>query len=155
MKVTYAPRGILQIDDARITFRNFAGRADKYNRAGYRNFAIVIDSEELADDLIDRGWNVRVRPPREEGDAPFMYMPVKIKFNDRGPAAYLTTGHAKNRLDEDTISCLDEIDILGVNLDIRPFDWEVNGKTGRAAYLQAIEVFQEVDRFAARYSDEY
>jgi hypothetical protein len=155
MKVTYAPRGILQIDDARITFRNFAGRADKYNRAGDRNFAIVIDSEELADDLIDRGWNVRVRPPREEGDAPFMYMPVKIKFNDRGPAAYLTTGHAKNRLDEDTISCLDEIDILGVNLDIRPYDWEVNGKTGRTAYLQAIEVFQEVDRFAARYNDEY
>jgi hypothetical protein len=155
MKVTYAPRGILQIDDARITFRNFAGRADKYNRAGDRNFAIVIDSEELADDLIDRGWNVRVRPPREEGDAPFMYMPVKIKFNDRGPAAYLTTGHAKNRLDEDTISCLDEIDILGVNLDIRPYDWEVNGKTGRTAYLQAIEVFQEVDRFAARYSEEY
>ena len=49
---------------------------------------------------------------------------------------------------------LDDIDIINVNLDIRPYDWEVNGKTGRTAYLQAIEVFQEIDRFAARYAEE-
>lgn len=47
--------------------------------------------------------------------------------------------------------CLDDIDILSVNLDIRPYDWEVNGKTGRAAYLQSIEVIQNIDRFAAGY----
>lgn len=154
MDIIYAPRGILQIDDANIIFKNFAGAPDKFNRAGgIRKFAVKIESESLADDLIDRGWNVKVRPPREEGDAPFMYLEVRVKFNDRGPAAYLITGNARNRLNEDTIGCLDDIDILGVNLDIRPYDWEVNGKTGRTAYLQAIEVFQKVDRFAARYDD--
>ena len=153
MRITYAPRDILQIDDARITYRNFSGIGSKYNREGDRNFAVVIEDEETANELIERGWNVKIKPPREEGDSPFMILPVKIKFNDRGPNVYLITGDRKNELDEDTIDCLDNIDILGVDLDIRPYDWEVNGKAGRTAYLQAIHVVQEVDRFAERYRD--
>lgn len=153
MKITYAPREILQIDDARITYRNFSGIGSKYNREGDRNFAVIIEDEETANELIERGWNVKIKPPREEGDTPFIILPVKIKFNDRGPNVYLITGDRKNELDEDTIDCLDNIDILGVDLDIRPYDWEVNGKVGRTAYLQAIHVVQEVDRFAERYRD--
>lgn len=148
MRITYAPRDILQIDDARIIYRNFAGRGDKYNREGDRNFAVLIPDEEIADELTRRGWNVKVKPPREEGDTPFMYLPVKVKFNDRGPSVYLRTGRVQNRLEEEDIGRLDRIDIIGVDLDIRPYDWEVNGKTGRTAYLQSICVTQDVDRFA-------
>ena len=43
----------------------------------------------------------------------------------------------------------DVIDILSVDLDIRPYDWEVNGRTGRTAYLQSMKVVQDIDRFAA------
>ena len=154
MELTFAPRGILQIDDARIAFRNFRGEGDKFNREGDRNFVLIIPTEEIADALTKEGWNVKIRDPREEGDLPFMYLPVKVKFNDRGPQVYLVTGGRKNRLNEDTVAMLDDIDIINVNLDIRPYDWEVNGKTGRTAYLQAIEVFQEIDRFAARYAEE-
>lgn len=153
MRITFAPRDILQIDDARITYRNFSGIGSKYNREGDRNFAVVIEDEETANELIERGWNVKIKPPREEGDSPFMILPVKIKFNDRGPNVCLITGDRKNELDEDTIDCLDNIDILGVDLDIRPYDWKVNGKVGRTAYLRAIHVVQEVDRFAERYRD--
>lgn len=148
MRITYAPRDILQIDDARIIYRNFAGRGDKYNREGDRNFAVLIPDEEIADELTRRGWNVKVKPPREEGDTPFMYLPVKVKFNDRGPSVYLRTGRVQNRLEEEDIGRLDRIDIICVDLDIRPYDWEVNGKTGRTAYLQSICVTQDVDRFA-------
>ena len=154
MELTFAPRGILQIDDARIAFRNFRGEGDKFNREGDRNFVLIIPTEEIADALTKEGWNVKIRDPREECDTPFMYLPVKVKFNDRGPQVYLVTGNRRNRLDEGTVAMLDDIDIINVNLDIRPYDWEVNGKTGRTAYLQAIEVFQEIDRFAARYAEE-
>ena len=154
MRVTYAPRDILQIDDARIIYRNFAGRGDKYNREGDRNFAVLIPDEKLADELAKRGWNVKVKPPREDGDTPFMFLPVKVKFNDRGPNVYLKTGDAQNRLDEESVSILDNIDIISVDLDIRPYDWSVNGKDGRTAYLQAIRVTQDVDRFADRYASE-
>lgn len=150
--VTFAPRGILQIDDARIIYRNFSGAPSKFNREGDRNFAVVIPEQELADALIDAGWNVRIKPPREDDDAPFMYLPVKVKFNDRGPTVYLKSGNAMNRLTEETIGMLDDVDIAGVDLDIRPYDWEVNGREGRTAYLQSIHVTQEIDRFAARYA---
>lgn len=149
MNITFAPRGILQIDDARIVYRNFSGVGSKFNREGDRNFAVVIPDEDLAMRLKDEGWNVKIKDPRDEGDSPFMYLPVKIKFNDRGPIFHLRTGKNQIKLDEESISCLDRIDILCVDLDIRPFDWDVNGKTGRTAYLQAIRVTQKIfDRFA-------
>ena len=149
MEVTFAPRGILQMDDVRIVYRNFSGEGSKYNRPGDRNFAIVIDNQEVADTLVNEGWNVKIKPPRDEEDTPFMYLPVKIKFNERGPKVYLQSGENMVVLDEETVGCLDDIDILKVDLDIRPYDWEVNGKSGRTAYLQSIRVTQEVDRFAS------
>lgn len=153
MNITFAPKGILQIDDARIIYRNFSGAGSKFNREGDRGFSVVIDDPDIADALIAEGWNVKIKPPREEGDVPFMHLPVKVKFNGRGPSVYLLTGTRKNELDEDSIDCLDDIDILSVDLDLRPYDWEVNGKTGRTAYLLGIHVTQKVDRFAERYAD--
>lgn len=154
MHITFAPKDILQIDDARIIYRNFAGVGSKFNREGDRNFAVVIPNKDIAEDLLDRGWNVKVKPPRDEDDEPFMFLPVKIKFNDRGPSVYLRSGSRNVKLNEDSIECLDNIDILSVDLDIRPYNWEVNGKTGRTAYLQAIHVTQEIDRFADRFAEE-
>jgi hypothetical protein len=144
-------RGILQIEDARIIYRNFAGIGSKYNREGDRNFAVIIPNQEIADELIADGWAVKIKPPRDEDDSPFMYLPVKIKFNSRGPAAYVKSGNSVQRLNEETIGMLDEIDIQSVDMDLRPYDWEVNGKTGRSAYLQAINVIQNIDRFGAQY----
>lgn len=150
MEITFAPRDILQIDDARIVYRNFSGTGSKFNREGDRNFAVVIPDQDMADELVNRGWNVKIKPSRDEDDAPFMFLPVKIKFNERGPKVYLQSGEKTVELDEEGIDCLDDVDILGVDLDIRPYDWEVNGKQGRTAYLQSIHVVQEIDRFAAR-----
>lgn len=146
---------ILEIDDARIIFRNFTGVASKYNREGDRNFAVIIPNEEIKDQLINDGWNVKVRPPRDIDEQPFMYLPVKIKYgeNGRGPAAYVISGNnTPTRLNEETISMLDEIDIQSVEMDLRPYDWEVNGKTGRTAYLQSIKVVQNIDRFGAQFA---
>ena len=152
MNICFAPKGILQIDDARIIFKNFEGRGDKFNREGDRNFSLLIEDENTANALIKEGWNVKIKPGREEGDDPFMRLPVKVKFTDYGPNVYLVTGNRRNELDEESIGCLDNIEIESVDMDIRPYDWEVNGRTGRTAYLQSMEVIQRIDRFAARYS---
>lgn len=154
MNITFAPRGILQIDDARLVYRNFEGRGSQFNREGDRNFAVVIDTEEAKDALINEGWNVKIKDARDDGDVPFMYLPVKVKFNERGPLVYLQSGRNRTNLNEDTVKLLDSIDILGVDLDIGPYDWEVGGKSGRTAYLQSICVTQNVDRFAQRFAEE-
>lgn len=148
MNVTIGPKGILQLDDVRIIYRNFSGEGSKFNREGDKNFSVFIDNMELANDLIEQGWNVKIREPREEGDEPFAHLPVKVKFNDRGPRIYLISGNRRNELDEESVAILDNIDIACIDMDIRPYDWEVNGKTGRTAYLHSMRVVQEVDRFS-------
>lgn len=153
MHVTFAPKGILQIDDARIVFRNFSGAGSKFNREGDRNFAVVISDREIADAMIKEGWKVRIKPPREEGEDPFMYLPVKVKFGYSGPNVYVMSGPATVKLDEANVGQLDEIDIESVDLDIRPFDTTTpDGTPTRSAYLVSIEVTQKVDRFAARHA---
>lgn len=153
MHLTFAPKGLLQIDDARLIFKNFEGRGDKFNREGDRNFSILIEDPDTAEELRERGWNVKIKDSHDVDEPPFMRLPVKIKFSEYGPNVYLWTGNRRNKLDEESIGMLDQIDIESVNLDVRPYDWEVNGRTGRTAYLQNIEVTQRIDRFAARYAD--
>mgnify|MGYP000001665403 FL=1 len=82
-----------------------------------------------------------------------MRLPIKVKFTNYGPNVYLRTGNRVNELNEESIACLDNIEIDSVNMDIRPYDWDVNGRTGRTAYLQSMEVVQRIDRFAARYAN--
>jgi hypothetical protein len=161
MELTFAPRKTIQIEDARICFRNFRGEGSMYNNEGARGFSIVIPNEEMAEDLRNDknefgiGWNVKIRAPREEGDMPFMHLPVKIKYTDRSrPRVYLISGRNRVELDESTIGMLDEIDIQSVDLVIRPYDGEGRFGPHRTAYLQTIYVVQEVDRFASKYASE-
>ena len=153
MNVCFAPKGIMQIDDARIIFKNFEGRGDKFNREGDRNFSLLIEDPNTADAMKKQGWNVKIKEGRDPDEGPFMRLPVKVKFTEYGPTVYLNSAGNVVKLNEESIGCLDNIEIETVNLDIRPYDWEVNGKTGRTAYLQSMEVVQRIDRFAAKYGN--
>ena len=150
MNICFAPKNILQIDDARIIFKNFEGRGDKFNREGDRNFSLLIEDPNTADALKREGWNVKIK---DNGDDVFMRLPVKVKFTDYGPNVYLLSGGRRVKLDEEAIGMLDQIEIESVDMDLRPYDWDVNGRTGRTAYLQSMEVVQRIDRFEARYAN--
>lgn len=148
------PNGYLEINEARILWPNFEGRGDRFNKQGDRNFHLVIPDQEIAEALMNdknqfgNGWNVKIKQ-REDGEAPFMHMMVKVKFNGRGPNVYLVSGNRQVRLNEDTIKCLDDIDILYCDMDVRPYDDKMpNGQSFRSAYLSAMRVYQRVDRFA-------
>lgn len=151
---------MVQIDDARITFRNFSGTPDAFTREGDRSFSLIIPNQEITDALMNDhnqygvGWNVKIKPPKDVDDQPFMHLKVKVKFNGRGPAVYLKSGDNMRMLDEVTVGILDKIDIQSVDLDIRPYDDEGRWGPFRAAYLQSIHVTQKIDRFAARYASD-
>ena len=152
MKLTITPKGNLEIDDAIIIYRNFAGEGGPYNREGDRNFAVLIPDEDMKNLLVEDGWNVKVKPSRRDDEELFMYLPVKVKYTEKGgPTVYVKSRDRVNAISEANIGMLDNIEIAGVDLDIRPYDWDINGKTGRTAYLQSILVTQKIDRFAARF----
>lgn len=177
MELYFGPRGTLQIDDARILFPNFEGRETMYNRKGDRNFAIAIEDFDLArklyedgwnikvesgncdfvDDLVHEGWAAKFKPALDPDEPPRMRLDVKVKYSRRddgsiyGPGARLLSAGNEIELDEESIGTIDHIDRERVDLDIRPYNWELpGGKKGRSAYLQYIEVTQRVNRFEAR-----
>ncbi len=144
------------IEGAQIRFRNFSGIEGKFNAAGDRNFAVLIDPDQ-AQDMLDDGWNIKQLQPRDEGDAPQDYLKVTVKYpkeeGRRPPRIVLVTSRGKTTLGEEDINILDWADIRDVDLIVRPYAWDINGKTGISAYLYSIFVTINEDELDLKYAD--
>ena len=142
------------MEGVRIIFRNFAGKEGQYNREGDRNFAVLLD-EKVAADMASDNWNIKWLRPRseEEDDGPQAYLPISVNFKGRPPRIVLITSRGRTNLDESQVETLDWVDILNVDLIVRPYEWTVNGKSGVKAYLQSIYVTIEEDPLELKYSE--
>ena len=141
----------LVIEGAKLIFKNFAGEESKFNRRGNRNFCVVLEQED-AMNLMDAGWNIKELNTRED-EEPLYYLQTSVSFDNIPPKVVLISGRTKTMLDDTTIDTLDYAEIANVDLIIRPYHWEVNGKTGIKAYLKTMYVTVEVDEFTAKYED--
>ena len=140
------------MENARIGFRNFSGKEGKFNPAGRRNFCVFIESE-LAVKLEEDGWNVRWLQPREEGDDPQGYLQVAVSYANIPPKIVLITSRGKTILDDESINLLDWVEVKEIDLIIRPYNWNVNGKSGVKAYIKSMYVTIMEDVFEQKYID--
>ena len=134
-------------------FRNFAGEERPFNKLGDRNFCIGL-SPELAEELAEDGYNVKVREPREEGDEALCYLKVFVNYKYREqPRVYLVTSRGKRELTEDTVGLIDYAEISRVDMSFRPYDWEVNGNAGRKPMLKGMYVHVVEDDLDLLYAE--
>lgn len=140
----------IEIENAHIFFKNFSGAPTQFNpNGGKRDFCVAIPDADMAQKMRDDGWNIRVLAPREEGDTPLNYLRVNVGFEGRVPPHILMIANGtQTMLDESDVGNLDAADIKNVDLIIRPYNW----KGGVSAYLKAMYVTIELDRFALKYA---
>lgn len=141
----------LVVENARMAFRNFSGKESKFNRAGQMNFCVIFDKEQ-GEQLAADGWNVRIMPAKMEGDDPVYNLQVSVAYGNFPPKIYMIAGRKKTLLDEETIGTLDFAEIEEVDVTIRPYNWEVQGKTGVKAYVESMYVTIREDKFADKYN---
>lgn len=151
-----AGEGNVLMEDVRIVFRNFEGKEGPYNKAGDRNFAVLLD-DNVAQMMAEDGWNVKWLKPREDEEAKDepeqAYLPVSIRYDVFPPNVVLVTSGNRTTLDESTIEMLDFADITKVDIIVRPHSWQVNNKTGIKAYVKTMFVTIEEDELVRKYRE--
>ena len=143
----------INIEGATIIWKNFSGERDRFN-PGKRGFSVVIDDEVMADELRQEGWNIKERPLQEGADPSEQEwtLPVKLNMN-RYTQVWLIVGNHKTLLDENTVAQLDVVDIIDCDISIRPYEWEMSGRTGITAYVDSMYVTIRENKFAEKYAD--
>lgn len=143
----------LSVENARIIFRNFAGKESKFNPKGKRNFCLLLDPDS-AQNLSDEGWNVKFLNPRDPDDDPQPYIQVAVAFENFPPNVWLISGKKKTKLDEDSVAVLDYAEIQNVDIIVTPYFWELpSGKSGIKAYVKTMYVTIVEDEFQKKYKD--
>lgn len=144
----------LEIENARLIFRNFSAKPDKFNaKGGIRKFGVIIDPA-VVDSLREEGWNIKELPPKEEDGDSLYYLSVKVQYGEyRNPNVFLITNGKKNLLEEGAVASIDYAELVNVDLVIAPHYWEVSGKSGINAYLKTGYFEIVTDSFASKYED--
>ena len=140
------------IENARLLFKNFSGVESKFNPIGRRNFCVVLD-EKAACDLVEDGWNVKYLQPREEGDNPIPYLQVTLSYNNYPPKVVLISNGTKTMVDESSVNMLDWAEMENVDLIIRPYNYDVGGKSGVKACVKSMYITLVDDEFDSKYSE--
>lgn len=150
------------MEGAELVFKNFAGKTKTVRgmtvntprRDGTpdRNFGVVINDMDLAQRLINEGWNVKQFHNDDPDVEPEYWLPVKLTFRtqDHNPSntkvMMINPDGSAVRLFADTVSTLDRVRVGRANIIIAPFEWSnPRGESGITAYTRTLYCFVEDD----------
>lgn len=144
----------VNIENARIGFKNFEGREGMYNKKGERSFAVFLD-QETAEELDAKGWNIKFPKERDdinsEEDTRTPYLIVSVGFDFYPANVFLISNGKPTKISEEEVSMLDWAEIENIDLVIRPYEWSVNRSSGIKAYLKSGYFTIATDVFAEKY----
>lgn len=140
----------ITIKNAKIIFRNFAGRAGRYNAEGVRSFSVVIEDLDFAEQLKSDGWNVKEGREDDDGNKRPPYLPVAVSFDPYPPRIKMVQdGSDGVYIDASNAFMIDDAEIEYCDMVIRPYNWKRDDGSfgGVKAYLKDLKVVAARDIF--------
>ena len=145
VKYTILEGNKLKIDNLTnrdIIYRNFSGKQTQFNRNGNMKFSIVIDPA-MAPKLQQEGWNVKVKPSKNDENEMFCTLEVRVRFDlsFAKPKIKQATAHSSVMLNENNIKNLDDAEIETAKVVLRQYAWtNPSGEHGISAQLSEMYV---------------
>ena len=166
----------LFIEDAKIRFHNYAGLQTDFNAAGNRNFDVILPDNEMAVAMGEKGWNVKIRKPRDPEEPPYYTLNVKINMNSKYPPTFeqIVKGGDNIVYDEidlgtfdpnkptqrrhgkdDPEKTPDEMNLTKIVVVINGSSWESQFGSGIKAYLDQFYFCEKAPIYGNYYDEDY
>lgn len=151
----------VEVPGGDLCYRNMQGAATDYTPAGIRSFAIIID-DEFANELENEGWTCINHKPRnsKDPDSPIVSrFKIKMNFNSSNPPSVFVASRDGKRRTQVDPSWLDDqnIDrrrIEWCDIEVNPYNRNVNGKDWCSAYLSEITIKLQEGAFDYKYAED-
>ncbi len=145
---------LVTIENTKFIFEtNFSGdpRRDKYGSD--RRCCNIIIPDQLAEELIDEGFNVRWTDPKDGEYEKAYFIRAVVNYDSKyPPRIYLVSGeNPPELLNSESVCIIDNMYIKNVNVILSKYYNDKNDKW--SFYVRTMYVEQELDSdpFAARY----
>lgn len=145
---------LVTIENTKFIFdTNFSGdpRRDKYGSD--RRYCNIIIPDQLAEELIDEGFNVHCTDPKDSGYEKTYFVRAVVNYDSKyPPRIYLVSGeNPPELLDAESVCLVDTMYVENVNVILSKYYNANNDK--RSLYVRTMYVEQALDSdpFAARY----
>ena len=141
----------LIFDNAKLFFCNFAGKAQKMNDKGKRNFRVRIDDPDIARELMDRQVRVRLEKKWHEDDPDTWSVKVIANYDGNYPPKIKSITSTKiETMNRDNVGELDQrgvIDHAKFEVNLSWYDDTELKKRMRCMYLVAMKAYLNEDWF--------
>jgi len=138
------------ITDREVRSRNFGGEEKKdkitgrtVNSPGYRNFLLFI-TEEIAEELKDRGCEVKYTKVQGPNDIPMPYVSVTVSYFLKPVEAYMISNGVVTSLDENHLRTLNSVDLKNLCLELECGKKKVHNNGVEYVPLYAQKIWAEV-----------
>jgi len=147
------------ITDREVRARNFGGEEKKdrvtgrtVNSPGYRNFLLFV-SEEIAEELKDRGCEIKYTKVQGPNDVPMPYVSITVSYFLKPVEACMISNGVPTQLDENHLQLLNRVDIKNMCLELETGKKKVhnNGVEYIPLFAQKIWVDVVPDYIAEKY----
>ena len=133
----------LVIDDAVLRFHNFAGEQTEFNAKGNRNIDVVLPDKDMAVEMGERGWNVKIRKPRNEDEEPYYTLNIKINLDSKWPPDFYQYDKSR-RIDITLAAFKNDVEREARQRGERLTDEEITSRA-REAFGRAVSNFDDIN----------